>query len=226
MVYDAARQQIVLFGGEASANNPLNDTWVWDGVTWTRKTPLKHLPLARGAITRWRTTNLHQQVGDLWQARAPAGSSAIPGYGTVPIGAQKSPAASPPTRQYPVMVYDAARQNTVMFGGLNNVTGAFSDTWLWNGTTWTQAAPAASPSARVYPQMAYDAARQTVVLFAAETPAIRFRPDTWEWDGSNWNQLFCHRRVRPGAPKLKMVFDAAHQQLVMFAGASNTRITA
>lgn len=45
MAYDAARQQVVLFGG---ANNPitlvLGDTWVWDGVNWTQKFPATSPP--------------------------------------------------------------------------------------------------------------------------------------------------------------------------------------
>src|SRR5881296_1151797 len=34
MAYDAARKQVVLFGG--SASGILSDTWVWDGQLWTQ----------------------------------------------------------------------------------------------------------------------------------------------------------------------------------------------
>ena len=40
MAYDSARSEVVLHGGEVSINGAsLNDTWVWDGVTWTEKFP-------------------------------------------------------------------------------------------------------------------------------------------------------------------------------------------
>ena len=35
MAYDAARQQVVLYGGQ----NGLDDTWIWDGTDWTKKSP-------------------------------------------------------------------------------------------------------------------------------------------------------------------------------------------
>ena len=38
MVFDSARSQTVLFGGE-SAVVDLGDTWTWDGTNWTQKTP-------------------------------------------------------------------------------------------------------------------------------------------------------------------------------------------
>jgi hypothetical protein len=39
MAYDAARQEAVLFGGKPwEASAPLNQTWTWDGSTWTRRT--------------------------------------------------------------------------------------------------------------------------------------------------------------------------------------------
>jgi hypothetical protein len=35
MAYDAARMRVVLCGG-ADGSKMLNDTWEWDGQTWTR----------------------------------------------------------------------------------------------------------------------------------------------------------------------------------------------
>ena len=40
MVYDSARQVVVLFGGiDLSRVVGLNDTWEYDGTTWTQRTP-------------------------------------------------------------------------------------------------------------------------------------------------------------------------------------------
>ncbi len=36
MAYNAAAQNVVLFGG-ASTSLPLNDTWTWDGANWTEQ---------------------------------------------------------------------------------------------------------------------------------------------------------------------------------------------
>jgi hypothetical protein len=45
MTGDAARNQVVLFGGNASGGT-VDDTWTWDGSDWTRQSPT-HRPVAR-----------------------------------------------------------------------------------------------------------------------------------------------------------------------------------
>src|SRR5437660_911502 len=77
---------------------------------------------------------------------------------------QVNPAHKPPGRVTAGMVYDAARQEILLFGGgVGNAT--LTDTWVWDGTDWTQKFPANSPPGRQGFAMAYDAARQQVVLF-------------------------------------------------------------
>ena len=44
MAYDAARGEVVLFGGFGHAR--LGDTWTWDGTDWTKQHPA-HSPDAR-----------------------------------------------------------------------------------------------------------------------------------------------------------------------------------
>ncbi len=55
LAYDAARGQIVMFGGANNVTTAcaggcppyLNDTWVWDGSVWTHKFPRTFLRRAR-----------------------------------------------------------------------------------------------------------------------------------------------------------------------------------
>jgi hypothetical protein len=42
MAYDAARGQVVLFGGWDRSYS--NDTWVWDGTNWVQKFPANAPP--------------------------------------------------------------------------------------------------------------------------------------------------------------------------------------
>jgi hypothetical protein len=37
LAYDPSRQRVVLFGGQDNVTGALNDTWEWDGVTWTER---------------------------------------------------------------------------------------------------------------------------------------------------------------------------------------------
>jgi hypothetical protein len=83
------------------------------------------------------------------------------------------------------MAYDAAIGTVVLFGGRNG-GHFFTDTWTWNGSTWTQQAPATSPTPRLDPTMAYDAGTSNMVLFGGlgttaspflrDTPVIILRP--------------------------------------------------
>ena len=76
------------------------------------------------------------------------------------------PAASPPARRGHAMAYDAIRQQTVLFGGLDQ-TGqpdALGDTWIWNGTSWSEDRGNGPPD-RYGHAMAYDIARNEIVVF-------------------------------------------------------------
>ena len=47
-----------------------------------------------------------------------------------------SPPTSPSNRSNPNLVYDATSGLMLLYGGYG---GAYeTDTWTWNGTTWTQ----------------------------------------------------------------------------------------
>src|SRR5260370_28825072 len=82
---------------------------------------------------------------------------------------------------------DPARHQVVLFGGGADFTKPTSDTWTWDGSSWTRRHPSSSPPARSYPSMAYDAARHTVVIFGGMTavngPSTPSNlNDTWLWN--------------------------------------------
>lgn len=117
------------------------------------------------------------------------------------------------------MAYDAAHGEVVMFGGSQDGY-ALADTWVWDGTTWTQRFPANSPPPTFLgAYLAYDAARAQVVLFGYP------HNQTWVWDGTNWWQKF--PTVTPPARLAHaMAYDAVHQQVVLFGGEEEPAETA
>jgi Galactose oxidase, central domain len=97
------------------------------------------------------------------------------------------------------MAYDAATKAIVLFGGSSGLFGGaccdLNDTWIWNGTNWTQVFPPVSPPARRFDGdgMAYDPATKKVVLFGGNTQGnTTYLGDTWTWDGvaQTWTQMF------------------------------------
>jgi hypothetical protein len=204
MAYDAARGQVVLFGG----TNGVPDTWVWDGSSWVQKFPPNRpstrsghamaYDAARGQVVLFGGSGSSGALNDTW---------VWDGYNWI----QKFPAHSPPARSGHAMAYDAARGQVVLFGG------GLDDTWVWAGTDWVQKFPANRPLGRYNHAMAFDAARGQVVLFGGGIYGGE-RNDTWVWDGTNWVQKFPANSpsARSGHA---MAYDAARGQVVLFGGA-------
>jgi len=109
------------------------------------------------------------------------------------------------------MAYDAAMGQIVLFGGYNgNYPG---DTWVWDGTTWTQLSPASSPPATLGASMAYDAATGQIVLFVGS--------NTWTWNGTTWTQQ-SPANSPPARSEASMTYDAATGEVVLFGGFGNS----
>ena len=126
-----------------------------------------------------------------------------------------------PTARYGhCMAYDSAREVVVMFGGNASAVWSanlLSETWEWDGATWTQRVSANAPSPRAHGAMCYDAARGVCVYFGGNVGGQSELAETWEWDGVNWTQ-----RILPAAPPARyspnMVFDSVRGVAVLFGG--------
>jgi len=219
MAFDAARNRVVLFGGSRQ-----HDTWEWDGSNWKNVSPSAGSPQERAypAVAHDRARRRIVLFGgqgvassltsfnDTWEWNGNAWTRCWP-------------TTSPSPRSAHAMAWDAARHRTVLFGGLGGppANAYLSDTWEWDGQTWTRHQPAVSPSPRSGHAMAYDATRRRVVLFGGSPSPWNYLSDTWEWDGTNWTLL------RPAAsppPRCEhaMVWDPARQRIVLFGGQTNS----
>ena len=187
MAYDSVNDQVVLFGGSpedlnAGLETLYNDTWLWDGTNWNWQGIIPG-PTGRAGIAMAYDSAHGQTVlfggGDensnllndtwLWNGSA---------------WTQKFPQTSPPVRTTAAMAYDSAQTQVVMFGG-NSVVGNLytldPNTWVWNGTNWTEETPKTSPSGRSGPALAYDTVHSQVVLFGGDSFVTTENADTWTW---------------------------------------------
>jgi hypothetical protein len=213
MAYDIARDQVVAFGG-LGRRGFLNDTWTWDGTTWTQEHPASSPPrrwamgmaydAARGDIVLFGGGNSGAgELNDTWTWDGTTWT-------------QQHPATSPRHREGMGMTYDAARGQVVLFGGAQPAHQRFfDDTWTWDGTTWTEQHPATSPAGRWGLGMTDDAARGEIVLFGG-TNNVDFG-DTWTWDGATWTRQ--HPATSPSARWfMGMAYDATRGNVVLFDG--------
>ena len=85
-----------------------------------------------------------------------------------------------------------------------------SDTWVWDGSNWTEQFPATSPPARDSASMAYDPATGNMVLFGGFEEGDL--SDTWVWDGTNWTEQFPATSPPAHGDSASMAYDPATGQ--------------
>jgi hypothetical protein len=222
MAFDPVHSGTTLFGGVTN-NGWQNDTWRFDGSTWTREDLTAPDELASAMLAR-EPGSLGTAV--LFSGQGEYGADSTQTWRwTGSQWALLSPAHSPLSRQWGTLTFDPARNSTILFGGLVDTYGQpgtrqegdANDTWSWDGTDWTQLNPVTSPPARYYAAAAFDAARGQVVVFGGFSLASGILNDTWTWDGRNWTQQ--HPTNSPPARfTAGMAYDAATQQVVLFGG--------
>jgi hypothetical protein len=222
MAYDAATQTVVLFGGSPNGDFggvggiDYNDTWIWDGKTWTNVSPLVSPPGRRfdtqgmaydartGTVVLFGGITANQQpLSDTWTWN-----------GKTRTWTQHSSAVHPSARRAP-MAYDGATGAVILFGGDDGNGAVFGDTWAWNGMTWLLLSPQTAPGPRAGAQMAYDAGLRQVVMFGGSD-----NNDTWTWNGTNWTLSAATGPC--GRTFAGMVYDLIAQGEVLFGGANFT----
>lgn len=207
LVYDRARQHVLLFGGLGQANATFDDTWFWNGVRWRQQTSGVRPParaeagigydMVRQRVVMFGGQLFPGQVADTWEHD-----------GTQWL--QRTPATTPGPNS-PIMAYDLARLRMVMV----THSGFFQapiTTWEWDGVDWTQRATS-GPPANGNEGLAYDPVRHRVVMFGG----VGIGGQIWEWDGAGWLS-----HAVPGAPSRldpAVYFDTAIQRIAVFGGA-------
>src|SRR5690606_13897783 len=123
-----------------------------------------------------------------------------------------APLKGPPARYASPLVFDPLRGEVVVSGG-HDCSDVFSDTWVWDGTNWTQRTPANLPTPRYRHSLEFDPSRGTVVMYGG-IPGATGVADTWEWDGNEWT----HLPTITLPPTLgSLAFDAARNVLCWYA---------
>ena len=130
---------------------------------------------------------------------------------------QMMPATSPPARHGATLVYDPARQVTVLFGGYAANGTRLGDTWTWDGSTWQQRTPSTSPPPRAEAVAAWSRQAGRVLLFGGEGNTGKLA-DTWAWDGTAWTA----GATGPAARSMSALADTGTAQGLLLYGGRGT----
>lgn len=196
--YDPVTGDVLLFGGESLYEAPtrrgyLDDTWVWNGNNWHAETPAtKPPPRQAGAMAYDAATNDVILFGGFVHTGA---SNSYLNDTWVWNGKDwiaQSPTTSPSPRCCEMaMAYDPMTASVVLFGGTavgpepyncfesGCPVSELSDTWVWDGSNWTEKSPMESPPSAGL--MIYDPALSEVIMLVGT--------NAWGWNGSNWNKI-------------------------------------
>lgn len=223
-VFDSQRQLVVSFGGAdlTISASYSQDTLEFDGASWARRT----IPTApsnrssyglafdsqRGVTVlfagydgKWKN-DIWEWDGTTWSRKcdfAPCSTSPMPS-----------------SRASPLCVYDAARGNTLIFGGRGSGSST-GDTWSWDGTSFVELHPAHSPSARVAPAATYDPVTRRILLLGGGSE-LGEKNDLWAWDGQDW-QLIADGGPLEARRDAGMAWDIERRKAVVMGGRSSNR---
>lgn len=189
VAWDSVRQRLVLFGGR-TVTARINETWELGPTGWVQRSPMTSPPARSGHDlafdpVRQRVVlfggypDSNVRLGDTWEWDGTTWT-------------ERTPATAPSARSGHRMAWDPVRNVVVLFGGRvdgTTSTSYLSDTWTWNGTTWTPAA-SGGPTAREGVALAWDPGFMGGRLIMHGGLGVSGnRGDTLAWDGTAWTTL-------------------------------------
>jgi hypothetical protein len=235
--YDDDTSTLVLFGGMNSLTHSLSDqTWIWNGSTWTEAKMSAGQPPARQWASMAFNPTLHELI--LFGGQSASGGLLDDTWAWNGVSwVQPTTGSSPPPRAGAALAFDRAG-NLVLFGGtgygpgggttstttlppIGSPPATLSDTWEWTSGGWKPAPPQATPPpARAGAALSYDAANRTTVLFGGSSTASGARPakllgDTWIWNGAAWAGAAPAHAPSARTGAVSDYFPALHGPLVL-----------
>lgn len=221
MAFDGTN--VMVFGGEGTSSmaGVFQDTWTFNGTTWTLQSPAtapyrrynaEAAYLAGTGAVMFGGEIVGQILNETWTWNGTTWAQVTVANGAGPAGRTGHCMA-------------ASSSTVVLFGG-RGTNSQFQDTWTFNGTTWTKLSPATSPSVRDGACMAYDSVNSIWVMFGGQNE-YSYLPETWTFNGTTWTQVTVANGAGPaGRIGAQMAFDTVSGKTIMFGGVSadNTHV--
>lgn len=176
LVYDEARQQLLLMAGDPSGFSMFR----WTGSVW--QSIAGSMPSQRsyaGVVYDRKRARVVLFGGQSLFGVLSNETWVYDGFAWT----QLAPSNSPPGSARHGMAYDSKRDRVVLNGG-DGLVGAAGATWEFDGQDW-QSVPGAQALFGVRgPALAYDPAREVVVAMVPGPTDGTMR--TWQWTGTTW----------------------------------------
>jgi len=204
MTYDSFNQKIVLAGYDFGSNYR---TWIYDGAAWSN--PI-NITISGGgdpevAYDKNRKVVVLYTGTETWEYNVTTG-----------VWVNKTSPANLPVNcgDGALLQYDSVRNKTVLVATSDNLGGGdntTTETWLWDGATWTNVTGAQPPNAALG-GMAFDGECEEMVLITMGNM------ETWTFDGAAWTQRFPANSPSPPLGFIGMAYDPVRKVSVFFGG--------
>lgn len=221
---DTFTGEIVLYGGDGGTGQfALDDTWTWDGTSWTLEAPATTPGgFARHAMAFDVTRQVTVMFGGRHNSFAPYQLSSDTWEYAQGTWSLVAPATqSPPALADMAMCYHPGLGKVVMFGGEDGAGLAHDGTWIYDGVDWQQTnATGVRPPARSGAVMVPIYGRGICMLFGGRDPVtMQILNDSWEYDGVTWTEITnVYGGVYPPRAEFAMAHDLARDRVVAFGG--------
>jgi hypothetical protein len=226
MTYDLFYNRLVLFGGIGGGGfTQFNDTWTFDGTTWTQQTPANSPPAKFYTDIVVDTTRaVCVMYGGNATFSSPGTNETWEYDGFT--WTQRFPATNPGNLGLHAMVFDSVRNKTVLYGGMpgGNPIVDSNQTWEYDGVDWTRRFPANNPGPLEAHSMCFHAGVGKTILFGgvnanpSAPPSAIDSDRTWAYDGTNWAELPVPG-VRPlRRERARLAYDPIRQVCVLVGG--------
>jgi len=234
MVYDSVDSVLLLFGGTTGATT-LNDTWTFDGSTWTEILPIT-APSPR-AFAQMSYDPIDGYVVLFGGGAAPVASVAPPidsdtweFRAGVWVNITSQLSIAPPPTTGGTFTWDPQDGVLVLSGGSSIAATGAPGTCYPDGLTWSFVAGAwtaqekTAPTGRVFGMAAYDGTDHVVLVFGgseSRSGRCTVADDSWSYVGGGWSNLSGAIPFPPASrDRAGLAFDAAEGVDVLFGGAS------
>lgn len=207
IAHDAARDRVVLFGGNGVSGATLTDTWEWDGRAWAMRSdsgPGARIHPVMAYDARRQRVVLHGGAGrdgwltDTWEWD----------------GTRWERRATDGPRYVASVAYDASRRAVVALT-LDALDGSpITGMTTWDGTRWTPLPRTALPP--LAPLEPVVSAPPPNVMIAYRSNYHEGVAATWLWNGDQWTS---DTAAGPGRVLAHAAaFDSRRNRMVVFGG--------
>jgi hypothetical protein len=225
MVYDSARDRIVLFGGsDFPVTTHHGDVWEWDGTSWAQITPGGSAPSARRSAYM-AYDSLRERVVLFGGRNGASVFDNVYEYDGTDWTGPVTPATRPSARHddsaSSAATFDPIRGRMIVYGGCTalDCSTTVDSAWAWDGMAWTELCSACTGDPRYAATVEFDPIRDRLVVVGGyDQGAGASFAGSWEMNGQTGAWSNPHPATPTARDNGSLRIDPGSGRMIYFGG--------